>query len=111
MGLDHRHTDNDELELELVREVVLARRRLDGMVMAALALGAELLDHDSEDVAATRAAQILDEHAVDEAEVALDPRGALRADMARDRARAARIGLVAGPGAGESEEEDRKSVV
>ncbi|WP_067681302.1 hypothetical protein [Nocardia miyunensis] len=106
MGLDHR--DNEELELELVREVVLARRRLDGKVMAALALGAELLDHESDDVAAMRAAQILEEYAVDEDEVARDPRCALRADMARDRARAARIELLAGPGGAESEEDRRR---
>jgi hypothetical protein len=105
MGLDHR--DNEELELELVREVVLARRRLDGKVMAALALGAELLDHESDDVAAVRAAQILEEYAVDEDEVARDPRCALRADIARDRARAARIGLLSAS-AGEDPDDQRR---
>ena len=56
MGLDRRQADNEELELELVREVVLARRRLDGIVLAALTLGAELLDHASERATAARAA-------------------------------------------------------
>ncbi|MCX4093467.1 hypothetical protein [Nocardia sp. alder85J] len=109
MGLDRRHKDNvgsddntvdggtgerhEELELELVREVVLTRRRLDSVVLAALTLGAELLDHPSPAVTATRAAQILAAHAVDESEVGRDPRGALRTDMARDRERARRIGL------------------
>jgi|GEM_PF-4997912 len=94
MGLDHRQADNEELELELVREVVLARRRLDGIVLAALRLGAELLDHTSGSATALRAEQILEAHAIDESEVARDPRCALRLDMARDRERAARIGMA-----------------
>lgn len=107
MGLDHRHIDNEELELELVREMVLARRRLECAVLAALALGAELLDHSSERAIAIRAAQILEAYAVDEAEVARDPRCALRADMARDRERAVRIGMVRCSGV-ESEEDLRR---
>lgn len=94
MGQD-RPQAREQLELELVREVVLARRRLDSMVLAALTLGAELMDHTSERATATRAAQILEEYAIDESEVARDPRGALRADMARDYERACRIGLGA----------------
>ncbi|WP_019931572.1 hypothetical protein [Nocardia sp. BMG111209] len=113
MGLDRRHSDNcdrdddavdgdavgdaidDEArELELVREVVLTRRRVDGIVLAALTLGAELLDHSSPVVTATRAAQILAAHAVDETEVGRDPRAALHTDMARDHDRARRIGLI-----------------
>ncbi|WP_040696839.1 hypothetical protein [Nocardia vinacea] len=94
MGQD-RPPAREQLELELVREVVLARRRLDSMVLAALTLGAELMDHTSERATATRAAQILEEYAIDESEVARDPRGALRADMARDYERACRIGLSA----------------
>ncbi|WP_062994487.1 hypothetical protein [Nocardia mikamii] len=101
MGLDGRQEDNDVLELELIREVVLARRRQDGIVLAALTFGAELLDHAGARATATRAAQILREHEVDEvdeAEVARDPRAALRADMARDRRRVRRIGAGCGPG-------------
>ncbi|WP_036497603.1 MULTISPECIES: hypothetical protein [Nocardia] len=98
MGLDGRQEDNDVLELELIREVVLARRRQDEIVLAALTLGAELLDHAGARATATRAAQILREHEVDEAEVARDPRAALRADMARDRRRVRRIGAGCGPG-------------
>lgn len=94
MGQD-RPQAREQLELELVREVVLARRRLDSMVLAALTLGAELMDRTSERATATRAAQILEEYAIDESEVARDPRGALRADMARDYERACRIGLSA----------------
>ncbi|WP_280265199.1 hypothetical protein [Nocardia wallacei] len=105
MGLDRRQEDNEELELELVREVVLARRRLDSIVLAALTLGAELLEHTSECATAMRAAQILEQHSVDEAGVARDPRGALRADLARDRLRAQRIGLEHVPGAAESDED------
>ncbi|WP_024800846.1 hypothetical protein [Nocardia sp. BMG51109] len=101
MELD-RPQDNEELELELVREVVLARRRLDSAVLAALALGAELLEHASPDVTAARAEQILEQYSVDEAEVTRDPRGALRTDMARDRVRAQRIGLVHRSAGGES---------
>lgn len=94
MGPDHRQEAvQEELELELVREVVLSRRRIDKAVLAALTLGAELLDHDSERATAMRAAQILEQHAVEEDDVARDPRGALRSDMARDRERARRIGL------------------
>ncbi|MEV4240765.1 MULTISPECIES: hypothetical protein [unclassified Nocardia] len=94
MGLD-RPQAREQLELELVREVVLARRRLDSMVLAALTFGAELMNHTSERTTATRAAQILEQYAIDESEVARDPRGALRADMARDYERACRIGLGA----------------
>ncbi|MGV9678921.1 hypothetical protein ACWDSJ_26880 [Nocardia sp. NPDC003482] len=108
MGLDHRQEDSEELELELVREVVLARRRLDGIVLAALTLGAELLDHRSGAAAAVRAARILAQHAVDEAGVARDPRGALREDMTRDRERARRIGMVRAPGHAESEADRRR---
>ncbi|MBB5913254.1 hypothetical protein BJY24_002121 [Nocardia transvalensis] len=108
MGLDRRQEDNEELELELVREVVLARRRLDSAVMAALTFGAELLNHTSEYATATRAAEILEAHAVDEDDVARDPRGALRSDMARDRVRAERIGLVPEPGDSESALRRRK---
>ncbi|WP_433196380.1 hypothetical protein ACQP1G_44100 [Nocardia sp. CA-107356] len=98
MGPDRPHA-REQLELELVREVVLARRRLDSLVLAALTLGAELMGHTSECATATRAAQILEQYAVDETEVARDPRGALRADMARDQERACRIGLDVGSGA------------
>ncbi|MCM6772883.1 hypothetical protein NDR87_05510 [Nocardia sp. CDC159] len=108
MGLDHRQEDTEELELELVREVVLARRRLDSIVLAALTFGAELLEHSSECATAMRAAQILEEHAVDETDVARDPRGALREDMARDRERAQRIGMVREPGRPESESDRRR---
>ncbi len=99
MGPDRRQQaatqePRSELELELVREVVLARRRLDNVVLAALTLGAELLEHDSERATAARAAQILEQHAVDEGEVLRDPRAALRHDLIRDRDRARRIGLV-----------------
>jgi hypothetical protein len=104
MGLDRRQADSEEFELELVREVVLARRRLDGIVLAALTLGAELLDHASERATAARAAQILEAHAVDEAEVARDPRCALRLDLARDHERAVRIGMAGA----ESEEARRR---
>ncbi|WP_062993696.1 hypothetical protein [Nocardia anaemiae] len=104
MGLD-RPQAREQLELELVREVVLARRRLDSMVLAALTLGAELMDHTSERATATRAAQILEQYAIDESEVARDPRGALRADMARDYERACRIGLSA---ASLGSEQDRR---
>ncbi|MBP2187723.1 hypothetical protein [Nocardia goodfellowii] len=92
MGLDRPHA-REQLELDLVREVVLARRRLDSMVLAALTFGAELMDHRSERITASRAAQILEQYAVDEGEVARDPRGALRADMQRDHERARRLGL------------------
>ncbi|WP_216899393.1 hypothetical protein [Nocardia alni] len=108
MGLDQRRIDNEQLELELVRETVLDRRRLDGIVLAALRLGAELLDHNCEGATAARAAQILEENAVDETEVARDPRCALRADLARDRERAARIGLAPGLGGIASEEDLRR---
>ncbi|MEV4129503.1 hypothetical protein [Nocardia sp. NPDC049707] len=104
MGLDRPHA-REQLELELVREVVLARRRMDSMVLAALTLGAELMDHTSERVTATRATQILEQYAIDETEVARDPRGALRADMARDHERACRIGLEVESG---SEQERRR---
>ncbi|MEV6772774.1 hypothetical protein AB0N05_29460 [Nocardia sp. NPDC051030] len=103
----HEHPP-EELELELVREVVLARRRLDNVVLAALTLGAELLDHDSERATAMRAAQILEQHAVDESDVARDPRAALRRDMVRDRQRAYRIGLAREAGHGDSEPEQRR---
>ncbi|MEV6274265.1 hypothetical protein [Nocardia sp. NPDC051832] len=105
MGLDRPHA-REQLELDLVREVVLARRRLDSMVLAALTLGAELMDHRSERATATRAAQILEQYAIDEGEVARDPRGALREDMQRDHERAKRIGLEHAPGAGS--EKDRR---
>lgn len=52
MGLDRRRKDNEEI------------------VLAALTLGAELLDHASEYALAMRAAQILEAHAVDRADIA-----------------------------------------
>ncbi|MGY4098420.1 hypothetical protein ACW2Q0_02470 [Nocardia sp. R16R-3T] len=104
MGLDRPHA-REQLELELVREVVLARRRLDSTVLAALTLGAELMDHASEHATATRAAQILERYAIDETEVDRDPRGALRADMARDHERSCRMGLDA---AASGSEQDRR---
>ncbi|WP_433728570.1 hypothetical protein ACQP0C_39325 [Nocardia sp. CA-129566] len=107
MGPDRPHA-REQLELELVREVVLTRRRLDSLVLAALTLGAELMDHTSERATATRAAQILEQYAVDETAVARDPRGALRADMARDHARASRIGLAAESGAGSEQDRRRR---
>ncbi|WP_067698690.1 hypothetical protein [Nocardia jejuensis] len=113
MGPDRRYEATheqarEELELELVREVVLARRRLDNVVLAALTLGAELLEHDSERATAMRAAQILEQHAVDESDIARDPRGALNRDMMRDRRRAYRIGLAREAGHGDSEAEQRR---
>ncbi|WP_227984658.1 hypothetical protein [Nocardia spumae] len=106
MGLDGHQEDNQVLELELIRQVVLARRRQDGIVLAALTLGAELLDHVGE--IASRAAQILREHEVDEGEVARDPRAALRADMARDLRRARRIGAACEPGESDPARERRR---
>ncbi|WP_405167543.1 hypothetical protein OG203_22245 [Nocardia sp. NBC_01499] len=105
MGLDSPAA-REQLELELVREVVLARRRLDSMVLAALTLGAELMEHTSECATAMRAAQILERYAIDEREVTRDPRAALRADMARDRERAKQIGLGTDPA--ESERDRRR---
>jgi hypothetical protein len=107
MGLD-RPLAREQLELELVREVVLTRRRLDSLVLAALTLGAELIDDVSERATATRAAQILEWYAVDEGEVARDPRGALRSDMARDHARACRIGLNTEVGAPAADRDGRR---
>ncbi|WP_256666640.1 hypothetical protein [Nocardia cyriacigeorgica] len=96
MGLDRRSAreqpTREQLELELVRDVVLARRRQESLVLAALTFGAELLDVGRRS-AATRAGRILESYAVDENDIARDPRAALRADMARERARARRIGL------------------
>ncbi|WP_082393557.1 hypothetical protein [Nocardia arizonensis] len=92
MGHDHPRS-REQLELDVVREVVLARRRLDSLTLAALTLGAELLGHESELITASRAGEILELFAVDEAEVARDPRAALRADIQRDRERAHRLGL------------------
>ncbi|OJF78048.1 hypothetical protein NS14008_01015 [Nocardia seriolae] len=113
MGPDRRQQAapeqaHEEMELELVREVVLARRRLDNVVLAALTLGAELLDHDSERATAMRAAQILEQHAVDETDVARDPRAALRRDMIRDRDRARRLGLSRATGYGDSDADRRR---
>ncbi|MFI9505941.1 hypothetical protein [Nocardia sp. NPDC052566] len=107
MGPDSPHA-REQLELELVREVVLARRRLDSLILAALTLGAELMDHTSECATATRAAQILEQYAIDEGEVARDPRGALRADIARDQERARRIGYVIEPDGTDSEQSRRR---
>jgi hypothetical protein len=107
MGPD-RPLAREQLELELVREVVLARRRLDSLVLAALTFGAELMDHLSERATAARAAQILELYAVDESAVARDPRGALRSDMARDHERACRIGLNAEPGVAPTEQDRRR---
>ncbi|AHH15329.1 hypothetical protein NONO_c05160 [Nocardia nova SH22a] len=106
MGLDGPQEDNELLELELIRQVVLARRRQDGVVLAALTLGAELLDHAGE--IASRAAQILRAHQVDESEIARDPRAALRADIARDVRRARRIGVGCEPGASDPAREHRR---
>lgn len=92
MGLQGRQERDEGLELELVREVVLARRRQDSVVLAALTLGAELLDH-SGTTTARRAAQILHAHRVDEQAVARDPHAALQADVAHDRRRIHRLGL------------------
>lgn len=113
MGPDRRQQAateeiHEDWELELVREVVLARRRLDKVVLAALTFGAELLDHDSECATAMRAAQILEQHAVDESDVARDPRAALRRDMIRDRDRARRLGLSRETGYGETEAEQHR---
>ncbi|WP_227998223.1 hypothetical protein [Nocardia australiensis] len=107
MGLD-RPQAREQLELELVREVVLARRRLDSLVFAALTLGAELTQLP-ERATATRAAQILDRYAVDENEIARDPRAALRADIARDNERACRIGLRGQPRAVSSEQDRHRA--
>ncbi|WP_228838178.1 hypothetical protein [Nocardia amamiensis] len=107
MGLD-RPPAREQLELDLVRDVVLARRRLDSLVLSALTLGAELIEHTSERAVAMAAARILEQHAVDEGEVARDPRGALRADLARDRERARRIGLSHPSGDFETEHERRR---
>ncbi|MTE11199.1 hypothetical protein [Nocardia aurantiaca] len=113
MGPDRRQQAapeqaREQLELELVREVVLARRRLDNVVLAALTLGAELLEHDSERAAAMRAAQILEQHAVDESDVTRDPRAALRRDMIRDRDRARRLGLSRTTGHSDPEADQRR---
>ncbi|WP_174184902.1 hypothetical protein [Nocardia barduliensis] len=105
MGLD-RPPAREQLELDVVREVVLARRRLDSLVLSALTLGAELIEHTSVRTVATAAVRILEQHAVDEGEVARDPRGALRADLARDRERARRIGL--GADGADAEQERRR---
>ncbi|WP_245550757.1 hypothetical protein [Nocardia paucivorans] len=78
-------------ELELVRDIVLARRRQEALVLAALEFGSELLRLDSEHAAIERAVQLLARHSVDETEIARDPHGALRADMLRDRERIRRI--------------------
>lgn len=83
----------EQLELELVRDVVLARRRLEGLVLAALTLGAEIMRHESARAVACRAAHFLEQFAVDEAEVMRDPRAALRADTERVHERGRRIGL------------------
>ncbi len=106
MGLDGPQEDNEVLELELIRQVVLARRRQDGVVLAALTLGAEILDHAGD--IASRAAQILRAHQVDESEIARDPRGALRADIARDVRRARRIGVACEAGASDPARERRR---
>ncbi|WP_067718947.1 hypothetical protein [Nocardia yamanashiensis] len=113
MGPDRRQQStpeqgHEEFELELVREVVLARRRLDNAVLAALTLGAELLEHDSERATAMRAAQILEQHVVDESDVARDPRAALREDMIRDRDRARRLGLSRAVGYSDSDAQRRR---
>ncbi|MGV9819332.1 hypothetical protein [Nocardia xishanensis] len=102
----YRPPAREQLELDVVREVVLARRRLDSMVLAALTLGAELMNHQSARATACRAAQILELFAIDETEVERDPRAALRADMMRDNARARRIGLRSP--AGVPSEQDRR---
>ncbi|QIS01407.1 hypothetical protein F5X71_02945 [Nocardia brasiliensis] len=107
MGLDSPAA-REQLELELVREVVLARRKLDSTVLAALTLGAELLEHTSERATAMRAARILEQFAIDEVAVARDPRGALRADLARDHERAKQIGLEPDDPSAEQSEQDRR---
>ncbi|MFE3442221.1 hypothetical protein ACFXNW_04240 [Nocardia sp. NPDC059180] len=107
MGPDRRiareKPTREQLELELVRDVVLARRRQESLVLAALTFGAELLDRKRRSAVAARAVRILEAYAVDENDIARDPRGALRADMARERARARRIGLGSGGSGGEAE--------
>ncbi len=109
MGQDRRFAreqpTREQLELELVRDVVLARRRQESLVLAALTFGAELLDRQRRPAVAARAVRILESFAVDENDIARDPRGALRADMARERARARRIG--AGSGGNGADEQHR----
>ncbi|MBH0781491.1 hypothetical protein [Nocardia bovistercoris] len=92
MGSEHPRA-REQLELDVVREVVLARRRLDSLVLAALTLGAELTDLESPLRTESRAGEILERFAVDEDEITRDPEAALQADMARDERRARRIGL------------------
>ncbi|OQS12850.1 hypothetical protein B0T36_22350 [Nocardia donostiensis] len=103
MGLEHRQ-DDEQFELELVREVVLSRRRQDSMVLAALAFGAELLGISSEQTIAAQAVRILGRHAVEESDIARDPRGALRADLQHDRERMRRIGHSRDHAAAEADE-------
>lgn len=96
---------DSQYEPELVRDVVLSRRRQDALVLAALEFGTELLGLDSEHAAIERAVRLLARHTVDETEITRDPHGALRADMLRDRERVRRI---AGYGGGTAEDEHRR---
>ncbi|QIS08465.1 hypothetical protein [Nocardia arthritidis] len=107
MGPDRPHA-REQLELDLVREVVLARRRMESLIRAALTLGAELMQHTSRDATATRAVQILELFAIDEGEIARDPRGALRADIERDQERARRLGYTIEPESVDTEQDRRR---
>ncbi|MGQ4600078.1 hypothetical protein [Nocardia sp. R6R-6] len=100
MGLD-RPAASEQLELDSARDLALARRRSDSLVLSALTLGAELIEHTSERAVAMAAARILRQYAVDEGVVA---RGALSADLAR----AERIGLGSLSGDSETEDERRR---
>ncbi|MFR9750702.1 hypothetical protein ACL02S_06655 [Nocardia sp. 004] len=84
MGPD-RPPVREQLEIELVRAVVLARRRLDSLVRSALALGAELMEYTSEHAVVRAATRVLQQYSVDEDELVADPRGALCADLVCDR--------------------------
>ncbi|MFC9892795.1 hypothetical protein ACFVMC_03795 [Nocardia sp. NPDC127579] len=83
MGLD-RPNAREQLELDLVREVVLARRRLDSMVLAALTLGAELMNHRREGSTATRTVQILAEYGLDQPAAEQDRRRQRQTDLMRE---------------------------
>lgn len=92
-GRDYRE---DPRELELVHEVVLARRRQESMVLAALVFGAELLRLPAGRITAAQAVDVLARYAVDESDIARDPRGALRADLHHDRERKRRVSIMCG---------------
>ncbi|MGN2641930.1 hypothetical protein ACTD5D_38360 [Nocardia takedensis] len=55
----NRPRAREQLDVELIRELALARRRRHGLAHAALTLGAELLNHAAGEVVAVRAGQIL----------------------------------------------------